>query len=82
MNPNHSIALAGPLTRDTRELPSWPATTQQRPPESTGPPTVEEIIALMRIAGGRPEGLRLRGVVVVLWRAELPDQQSARTGRE
>jgi integrase len=35
------------------------------------PPTVEEIIAVMRTAGDRPEGLRLRGVIVVLWRAGL-----------
>jgi site-specific recombinase XerD len=35
------------------------------------PPTVEEIIAVMRAAGDRPNGLRLRGVIVVLWRAGL-----------
>ena len=35
------------------------------------PPTVEEIIAVMRAAGDRPDGLRLRGVIVVLWRAGL-----------
>jgi site-specific recombinase XerC len=32
---------------------------------------VEEIIAVMRAAGDRPDGLRLRGVIVVLWRAGL-----------
>jgi hypothetical protein len=41
---------------------------QGRPPQP-GPPTVEEIIAVMRAAGDRPDGLRLRGVIVVLWRA-------------
>jgi integrase len=50
---------------------------QGRPPRNKGlryppdPPTVEEIIAAMRVAGNRPDGLRLRGVIVVLWRAGL-----------
>ena len=35
------------------------------------PPTVEEIVAVMRAAGDCPEGVRLRGVIVVLWRAGL-----------
>src|SRR2546421_10150703 len=35
------------------------------------PPTVEEIIAVMRTAGDAPDGLRLRGLIVVLWRAGL-----------
>jgi len=48
-----------------------------RPPRNQGrryppdPPTVEEIIAVMRAAGAQPEGVRLRGVIVVLWRAGL-----------
>jgi site-specific recombinase XerD len=48
-----------------------------RPPRNKGlcyppdPPTVEEIIAVIRAAGDRPDGLRLRGVIVVLWRAGL-----------
>jgi site-specific recombinase XerD len=47
------------------------------PPRNKGlryppdPPTVEEIIAVTRAAGDRPDGLRLRGVIVVLWRAGL-----------
>ena len=32
---------------------------------------MEEIIAVMRTVGDRPDGLRLRGVIVVLWRAGL-----------
>jgi integrase len=50
---------------------------QGRPPRNKGlryppdPPSVEEIIAVMRVAGDRPDGLRLRGVIVVLWRAGL-----------
>ncbi|MGN6169193.1 MAG: tyrosine-type recombinase/integrase [Solirubrobacteraceae bacterium] len=35
------------------------------------PPTVEEIIAVMRAAGDGPDGIRLRGVIIVLWRAGL-----------
>jgi integrase len=35
------------------------------------PPTVEEIIAVMHAAGHDLEGVRLRGVIVVLWRAGL-----------
>jgi site-specific recombinase XerD len=35
------------------------------------PPRVEEIVAVMRQAGERPVGLRLRGLIVVLWRAGL-----------
>src|ERR687883_1876670 len=50
---------------------------QGLPPRNKGlryppdPPTVEEIIAVMRAAGDRPDGLRLRGLIVVLWRAGL-----------
>jgi site-specific recombinase XerD len=35
------------------------------------PPSVEEIIAVMRAAGDERDGLRLRGVIVMLWRAGL-----------
>src|SRR5919112_5311572 len=35
------------------------------------PPTVEEIVAVMRHAGDRAHGLRLRGLIVVMWRAGL-----------
>lgn len=35
------------------------------------PPMVEEIVAAMRIAGDRAHGRRLRGLIVVLWRAGL-----------
>jgi site-specific recombinase XerC len=48
-----------------------------RPPHNKGlrypadPPTVEEIIAVMRAAGDDVEGTRLRGLIVVLWRTGL-----------
>jgi site-specific recombinase XerD len=35
------------------------------------PPTVEEIIAVMRATGEDADGIRLRGVIVVIWRAGL-----------
>jgi len=35
------------------------------------PPTIEEIIEVMRTIGERPDGLRLRARVVLLWRAGL-----------
>ena len=35
------------------------------------PPTVEEIIAVMRTAGAGPDGMRVRALIVVLWRAGL-----------
>ena len=47
------------------------------PPRNKGlryppdPPSVEEIIAVMRAAGDGPDGIRLRGVIVVLLRAGL-----------
>jgi len=48
----------------------WPPRNKglRYPPD---PPAVEEIIAVMRAAGDRSDGLRLRGVIVVLWRAGL-----------
>ena len=35
------------------------------------PPTVEEIVLVMRHAGDRPHGLRMRGLIVAMWRAGL-----------
>src|SRR5215216_7382281 len=35
------------------------------------PPTIEEIVSVMRHAGDGVHGLRLRGLIVVLWRAGL-----------
>ena len=48
-----------------------------RPPRNKGmrypadPPTVEEIVAVMRAGGDSLHGQRLRGLIVVLWRAGL-----------
>ena len=44
-----------------------------RPPRNKGlsypadPPAVEEIISVMRAAGDSPDGVRLRGVIVVVY---------------
>jgi site-specific recombinase XerD len=46
-----------------------PANKGQRYPAD--PPTVDEIIAIMRVARGAPYGNRLNGLIVVLWRAGL-----------
>ena len=72
-------SLPPPLDRAGRRRS--PATTSSFhrgvPPRNKGrryppdPPTVEEIIAVMRACGSRPEGVRLRAVIVVLWRAGL-----------
>ena len=54
---------------------TMPAFHARRPPRNKGmrypadPPTVEEIVAVMRAAGARVHGQRLRGSIVLLWRA-------------
>ena len=60
-----------------RSPATLPGYHRGRPPRNKGlrypadPPTVDEIIAVMRAAGESPDGVRLRGVIVVLWRAGL-----------
>lgn len=54
-----------------------PGYHQGRPPKNEGrrfpadPPTIEEIIAVMRATGNGPDGARLRALIIVLWRAGL-----------
>ena len=56
--------------------------TPGRPPRNKGlrypadPPKVEEIIAVMRAAGDGAHGRRLRGLIVILWRAGLRIQEA------
>lgn len=71
----HPILLdAAGHRRQPVTLPGYHA---GRPPRSKGrrypadPPTVEEIIAVMRTAGAGPDGMRLRALIVVPWRAGL-----------
>src|SRR5918996_6523513 len=53
-----------------------------RPPRNKGlrypadPPNVAKIIAVMRAAGDDAQGRRLRGVIVILWRAGLRIQEA------
>jgi integrase len=49
--------------------PRVPANKGMRYPAD--PPTVEEIVAVMREAGRGSSAARLRGMIVVLWRAGL-----------
>ena len=56
---------------------TMPRYHQGRPPKNKGlrfpadPPTVEEIVAVMRATGNGVDGARLRALIVVLWRAGL-----------
>ena len=58
------------------------------PPRNKGlryppdPPAVEGIIAVMYAAGDHPDGLRLRGLIVVLWRAGLRISKRWRSPRQ
>jgi integrase len=60
-----------------RSAATLPGYHHGRPPRNKGlqypadPPTVEEIIAVMRAAGDDADGARLRGLIIVLWRAGL-----------
>jgi integrase len=60
-----------------RSRASMPGHHRGRPPRNKGlrypadPPTVDEIVAVMRAAGQTADGTRLRALIVVLWRAGL-----------
>jgi integrase len=60
-----------------RSPATMPGYHNGRPPRNRGmrypadPPTIEEIVAVMRVAGEKPDGLRLRALIVLLWRAGL-----------
>jgi integrase len=60
-----------------RSPATLPGFHRGRPPRNKGlqypadPPTVEEIVAVMRCAGDQPYGLRSRALIVLLWRAGL-----------
>jgi hypothetical protein len=45
------------------------------------PPKVEEIVAVMRAAGDGAHGRRLRGLIVILWRAGLRIQEELALAR-
>src|SRR5438477_5738566 len=60
-----------------RSPATMPGYHRGRPPCNKGerypadPPTVEEIVAVMRTVGDHPDGHRLRALIVLLWRAGL-----------
>jgi site-specific recombinase XerD len=63
---------------DHRRSPAtMPGYHRGRPPRNKGeqypadPPTVEEIVAVMRTTSERADGHRLRALIVLLWRAGL-----------
>src|SRR3954465_15724950 len=71
---SESLLDAAGRRRSPATLPAFHA---GRPPRNKGmrypadPPTVEEIVAVMRAAGETIHGQRLRALIVVLWRAGL-----------
>jgi integrase len=60
-----------------RSPATTPAYQQGRAPRTRGlrypadPPTIEEIVAVMRAAGDGADGACLRALIVILWRAGL-----------
>jgi len=60
-----------PVAGDPTRVPPRPTASRQGLRYPPDPPTVEEIIAVMSAAGDEPDGVRLRGLIVVLWRAGL-----------
>jgi integrase/recombinase XerC len=60
-----------------RSPATMPGFHRGRPPRNKGlryppdPPPIEEIIAVMRAGGTGVEGMRLRALIVILWRAGL-----------
>ena len=60
-----------------RSPATMPGYHRGRPPRNKGelypadPPTVEEIVAVMRTIGDHADGHRLRALIVLLWRAGL-----------
>jgi hypothetical protein len=66
------------VDRQRRCRDSTPAAHQAIRACATRPthPKVEEIVAVMRTAGDRPHGRRLRGLIVIMWRAGLRIQEA------
>lgn len=46
------------------------------------PPTIDEIVAVMRQAGDSRHGYRLRALIVVLWRAGVRIQERSHSQRQ
>jgi site-specific recombinase XerD len=60
-----------------RSPATMPGYHQGRAPRNKGltypadPPTIEEIVAVLRAAGDGPDGARVRALIMILWRAGL-----------
>ena len=70
----HRIPAAGrrrppSFAGDHARLPSRPTACSKGEQYPADPPTVEEIVAVMRIVGDRADGQRLRALIVLLCRA-------------
>jgi hypothetical protein len=69
-----SVLDAAARPRSSATLPGYHA---GRPPRNEGmrypadPPTVDEIVAVMRHTPDDRHGRRLRAMIIVLWRADL-----------
>ena len=78
-----SVLDAAGRRRSPATMPGYHA---GRPPRNKGirypadPPTVDEIVAVMRHTGDDRHGWRLRGMIVVLWRAGLRVQEALALG--
>ena len=65
-----------------RSPATMPGFHSGRPPRNKGlrcpaePPKVEDIVAVMRTAGDGAHARRLRGLIVILWRAGLRIQEA------
>ena len=74
-----SVLDAAGRRRSPATMPGYHA---GRPPRNKGmrypadPPTVEEIVAVMRHAADDRHGWRVRAMIVVLWRAGLRIQEA------
>jgi site-specific recombinase XerD len=68
------------LAADAAGLPRRPPATQQGQVYPADPPTVEEIVAVMRQTGDDRHGARLRALIVVLWRGGLRVQEALALG--
>jgi integrase len=65
------IARAPSITRDDAGVSRRSLAGHKGRRYPADPPKVEEIIAVMRAAGDSAHGRRLRGLIVILWRAGL-----------
>ena len=70
-----------------RSPATMPGYHRGRPPRNKGehypadPPAIEEIVEVMRTIGERPNGLRLRALIVLLWRAGRVSAKRSRCKR-